>query len=56
MIMHQSTILVIAEYIVGLAAAYALVRYVVIPAVRKQSGSGGTSQSKLPGDGKSNQP
>lgn len=46
----QSTILVIAEYAAGIAAGYAIIRYIVLPAIRKNdAGSTGTG-SKSPGE------
>lgn len=46
----QSTLLVIAEYAVALAAGYAIIRYIVLPAIRKNGGGSTGTGSKSPGE------
>jgi hypothetical protein len=43
-------LLVAAEYLVGIAAGYAIIRYIVLPAIRKPDGPGGMTSPK-PDDG-----
>jgi hypothetical protein len=43
-------LLVAAEYLVGIAAGYAIIRYIVLPTIRKPDSTGGTISPK-PDDG-----
>jgi hypothetical protein len=44
----MNTLLVIAEYLVAIGAAYALVRYVVLPAIRKDDSAATPSNPAPP--------
>jgi uncharacterized membrane protein YuzA (DUF378 family) len=39
----MNTLLTIAEVLVGIAAAYVIVKYLVLPAIRKEDSSGKSS-------------
>jgi hypothetical protein len=47
----MNTILTIAEYLVAIAAGYAIIRFIVIPAIRKAGGNPTGTGSGSPRNG-----
>jgi hypothetical protein len=48
----MNTVLTIAEYLVAVAVGYAIIRFIVLPAIRKAGGTSTGTGSQSPREGK----